>query len=159
MFLESKCNELYIPFEIARGNGRVSLRSRKGGGYFASVYGRVVIDGPQSLRSSFFSFEDYKLETVAQELLQTGKTISPDENKVAEIERLFVEDKKKLAEYNLQDAILVTEIFKKSGLIELSIRRSQLSGLLMDQLGMMTAAFDHFFPSQLSQKRICCSQC
>ena len=32
MFLESKCNELYIPFEIARGNGRVSLRSRKGGG-------------------------------------------------------------------------------------------------------------------------------
>ena len=152
MFLESKCNELYIPFEIARGNGRVSLRSRKGGGYFASVYGRVVIDGPQSLRSSFFSFEDYKLETVAQELLQTGKTISPDENKIAEIERLFVEDKKKLAEYNLQDAILVTEIFKKSGLIELSIKRSQLSGLLMDQLGMMTAAFDHFFLPNFHRK-------
>lgn len=144
MFLESKCNELYVPFEIARGNGRVSLRSRKGGGYFATVYGRVVIDGPQSLRSSFFTFEDYKLETVAQELLREGKTISPDENKVAEIERLFAEDKKKLAEYNLQDAVLVTDIFRKSGLIELSVRRSQLSGLLMDQLGMMTAAFDHF---------------
>ena len=54
-----------------------------------------MIDGPQSLRSSFFTFEDYKLETVAQELLQEGKTISPDEDKVAEIERLFVEDKKK----------------------------------------------------------------
>jgi DNA polymerase-2 len=152
MFLESKCNELYIPFEIARGNGRVSLRSRKGGGYFASVYGRVVIDGPQSLRSSFFTFEDYKLETVAQELLQEGKTITPDENKIAEIERLFVEDKVKLAEYNLQDAVLVTEIFKKSGLIELSVRRSQLSGLLMDQLGMMTAAFDHFFLPRLHRK-------
>lgn len=144
MFLETKCNELYIPFEIARGNGRVSLRSRKGGGYFASVYGRVIIDGPQSLRSSFFTFEDYKLETVAQELLREGKSISPDENKVAEIERLFIEDKRKLAEYNLQDAVLVTEIFRKAGLIELSVRRSQLSGLLMDQLGMMTAAFDHF---------------
>jgi DNA polymerase-2 len=152
MFLESKCNELYIPFEIARANGRVSLRSRKGGGYFASVYGRVIIDGPQSLRSSFFTFEDYKLETVAQELLREGKTITPDENKVAEIERLFVEDKKKLAEYNLQDAVLVTEIFKKSGLIELSIRRSQLSGLLMDQLGMMTAAFDHFYLPRLHRK-------
>jgi DNA polymerase II len=152
MFLESKCNELYIPFEIARGNGRVSLRSRKGGGYFASVYGRVVIDGPQSLRSSFFTFEDYKLETVAQELLQEGKKISPDENKVAEIERQFAENKKQLAEYNLQDAVLVTEIFKKSGLIELSIRRSQLSGLLMDQLGMMTAAFDHFFLPKLHRK-------
>ena len=152
MFLESKCNELYIPFDIARGNGRVSLRSRKGGGYFASVFGRVVIDGPQSLRSSFFTFEDYKLETVAQELLREGKTITPDENKVAEIERLFAEDKKKLAEYNLQDAVLVTEIFKKAGLIELSIRRSQLSGLLMDQLGMMTAAFDHFFLPRLHRR-------
>ena len=152
MFLEAKCNELYIPFELARRNGRVSLRSRKGGGYFASVYGRVVIDGPQSLRSSFFTFEDYKLETVAQELLQEGKTITPDENKVAEIERLFAEDKKKLAEYNLQDAVLVTEIFKKAGLIELSVRRSQLSGLLMDQLGMMTAAFDHFFLPRLHRR-------
>ncbi len=152
MFLENKCNEYFIPFEIARGNGRVSLRSRKGGGYFASVYGRVVIDGPQSLRSSFFTFEDYKLETVAQELLREGKVITPDEDKVAEIERLFAEDKKRLAEYNLKDAVLVTEIFKKAGLIELSIRRSQLSGLLMDQLGMMTAAFDHFFLPRLHRK-------
>ena len=152
MWLQNKCNELYIPFEIARGNGRVSLRSRKAGGYFASVYGRVVIDGPQALRSSFFTFEDYKLETVAQELLQEGKKISPDENKVAEIERQFAEDKKQLAEYNLQDAVLVTDIFKKSGLIDLSVRRSQISGLLMDQLGMMTAAFDHFFLPKLHRK-------
>jgi DNA polymerase-2 len=152
MFLENKCNEHYISFDIARGSGRVSLRSRKSGGYFASVYGRVVIDGPQSLRSSFFTFEDYKLETVAQELLREGKTITPDEDKVAEIERLFIEDKKKLAEYNLKDAVLVTDIFKKSGLIELSIRRSQLSGLLMDQLGMMTAAFDHFFLPRMHRK-------
>ncbi len=152
MFLESKCNEHYISFDIARGNGRVSLRSRKGGGFFASVYGRVVIDGPQSLRSSFFNFEDYKLETVAQELLREGKTITPDEDKVAEIERLFIEDKRKLAEYNLKDTVLVTEIFRKAGLIELSIRRSQLSGLLMDQLGMMTAAFDHFFLPRLHRK-------
>ncbi len=152
MFLERKCSEHYIPFDIARGNGRVSLRSRKGGGFFASVYGRVVIDGPQSLRSSFFTFEDYKLETVAQELLREGKVITPDEDKVAEIERLFKDDKKKLAEYNLKDTVLVTEIFRKAGLIELSVRRSQLSGLLMDQLGMMTAAFDHFFLPRLHRK-------
>jgi len=34
-------------------------------------------------------------------------------------------------------------------LIELSLSRSQLSGLLMDELGMMTAAFDHFFLPKL----------
>src|SRR5690606_22584506 len=58
-------------------------------------------------------------------------------------------DKIALAEYNLQDAVLVTDIFKKTGLIELSVRRAQISGLLMDQLGMMTAAFDHFYLPRL----------
>jgi DNA polymerase II len=149
MFLERRCNELHIPFLLARGNGRISLRSRKNGGYFASISGRIVIDGPPSLRAGFFTFEDYKLETVAQELLGTGKTITPEQDKLKEIEKLFKEDKAKLAEYNLQDAVLVTDIFKKTGLIELSIRRAQLSGLLMDQLGMMTAAFDHFFLPKL----------
>ncbi|MCL5028898.1 MAG: DNA polymerase II [Bacteroidetes bacterium] len=145
MFLERKFQEHNISFDLARGEGKVSLRNRKSGGYFAFIPGRIVIDGPPSLRSSFFSFEDYKLETVAQELLKTGKTIKPDKNKIHEIEKLFAEDKIKLAEYNLQDTVLVSEIFKKAGLIELSVRRAQLSGLLMDQLGMMTAAFDHFY--------------
>ncbi|GBD87713.1 DNA polymerase II [bacterium BMS3Abin03] len=149
MFLESKCNEYHIPFEIARANGRVSLRTRKPRGYFASITGRVVIDGPPALRSSFFTFEDYRLETVAQEFLAEGKTITADKNKVEEIERQFKEDKKSLIEYNLKDAVLVTDIFQKSALIELSVRRAQLSGLLMDQLGMMTAAFDHFYLPKL----------
>lgn len=149
MSLENKCRELNLSFDIARAEGRVSLRQRKPIGYFASVTGRVIIDGPQALRTSFFTFEDYRLETVAQELLAEGKTITADKDKVEEIERLFTEDKEKLAEYNLNDAVLVTNIFKKAGLIELSIRRSQLSGLLMDELGMMTAAFDHFFLPKL----------
>jgi DNA polymerase-2 len=149
MFLENKCNELMIPFDIARSSGRVSLRKRKPRGYFASVTGRVIIDGPVALRSSFYTFEDYRLETVAQELLAEGKTITPDQDKVEEIERLYKEDKAALAEYNLKDAILVTDIFKKAGLINLFIRRSQLSGLLMDELGMMTLAFDHFYLPKL----------
>ncbi len=90
---------------IARADGRVSLRQRKPSGYFASVTGRVIIDGPHALRTSFFTFEDYRLETVAQEMLAEGKTITQDQNKVEEIERLFIEDKAKLAEYNLNDAV------------------------------------------------------
>lgn len=149
MFLESKCSEHNIPFNIARNNGRVSLRARQPRGYFASITGRVVIDGPPALRSSFFTFEDFRLETVAREMLAEGKAIDSDKNKVEEIDRLFDEDKKLLAEYNLKDTLLVSDIFKKSGLIELSVRRAQLSGLLMDQLGMMTAAFDHFYLPKL----------
>ena len=149
LFLDNKCRELGISLDLARVNGKVSIRQRKPSGHFISITGRVVIDGPSMLRASFFNFEDFKLETVAQELLGTGKTITPDENKIEEIDRLFKEDKTSLAEYNLQDAILVTDIFKKTGLIELSVRRAQISGLLMDQLGMMTSAFDHFYLPRL----------
>ncbi|RPI74119.1 MAG: DNA polymerase II [Ignavibacteriales bacterium] len=151
-FLDNKCKELFIPFDIGRTRGKVSLRKGNQGNWFANITGRIVLDGPPSLRMSFFSFEDYKLETVARELLAMGKTISPEQNKVEEIERLFNEDKLKLAEYNLQDTILVYEIFKKAGLIELSVKRAQLSGMLMDRLGMMSAAFDHFMMPRIHKK-------
>lgn len=151
LFLDNKCRELGISLDIARANGRVSIRQRKPSGHYISLTGRVVIDGPAMLRASFFNFEDFKLETVAQELLGEGKTIAPDTKKVEEIERQFREDKISLAEYNLKDAVLVTDIFKKAGLIELSVRRAQISGLLMDQLGMMTAAFDHLYLPKLHQ--------
>ncbi len=149
LFLDNKCKELNINFDIGRNGGRVSIRRREPKGYFASLPGRVIIDGPTALRTSFFNFEDFKLETVAQELLGIGKTITPEENKVKEIERLFNEDKLALAEYNIQDAVLVAEILNKTGIIELYIKRAQLSGLLMDQLAMMTAAFDHFYLPRL----------
>ena len=149
LFLDNKCKELNINFDIGRNGGRVSIRRREPRGYFASLPGRVIIDGPTALRTSFFNFEDFKLETVAQELLGIGKTITPEENKVKEIERLFEEDKIALAEYNIQDAVLVTEILNKTGIIDLYIKRAQLSGLLMDQLAMMTAAFDHFYLPKL----------
>ncbi len=152
MFIESKCREFHIPFDIARGEGNVTLRSRRNGNYFANIPGRIVIDGPPALRMSFYSFEDYKLETVAQALLGTGKTITPEEDKIEEIERQFRDDKLSLAEYNLQDAVLVSSIFKKTGLLKLSITRIKLSGLLIDRLGMMTAAFDHFYLPRLHRQ-------
>jgi len=148
MFLEKKCREFNISFRIGRGDFPVTLRKRKSGRFFADIPGRIVMDGPVFLRSAFYTFDDYKLETVAQELLGEGKTITGQE-KPNEIERLFNEDKIKLAEYNLNDAVLVTDIFKKTGLIDLSAKRSKISGLFMDQLGMMTAAFDHFYLPKL----------
>lgn len=149
LFIDNKCKELNINFDFARGDGTASLRKIEQKGYYATVPGRVIIDGPTALRTSFFIFEDYKLETVAKELLGIGKTINSEENKVREIERLFKEDKLALAEYNIHDAILVTEIFKKTSIIDLLVKRSQLSGLLIDQLAMVSAAFDHFFLPKL----------
>jgi DNA polymerase-2 len=149
LFLDNKCKELNINFDIGRNGSRVTIRKRESRGYYASLPGRVIIDGPMALRTSFFNFEDYKLETVAQEILGVGKTITQEENKVKEIERLFEANKIGLAEYNIQDAVLVTEIFNKTGIIDLYVKRAQLSGLLIDQLAMMTAAFDHFYLPKL----------
>lgn len=149
LFLDNKCRQLKLNFEVGRNNGRGIIKERKAGGYYAFVPGRVVIDGPFALRSSFYSFEDFKLETVAQELLGNGKLLESEKDKIDEIENNFKNDKLKLAEYNLQDAILVSEIFAKTGLIDLSIKRAQLSGMLLDNLGTMTAAFDHFLLPRL----------
>jgi DNA polymerase-2 len=152
MFLENKYREHYIPFEIARSRGRVVLKKTRQSGYFASITGRVVIDGPQALRSSFFLLEDYRLESVAMEILGKGKTITSEMDKAAEIDRLFENDKTSLAKYNLNDTELVSEIFLKTSLIELSVKRAKLTGLPMNQLGMMTAAFDHFYLPRLHRE-------
>jgi DNA polymerase II len=156
MFLQAKAIEHGINFNLGRDDLAIVLRSRKAGSYFAYIPGRMVIDGPTTLRTSFYTFEDYRLETVAQELLGKGKLIT-SEDKVAEIEKLFQEDKAKLCEYNLNDSILVTEIFNKTGLIDLLVKRAQISGLLLDQLGMMSAAFDHFYLPKIHRAELVAS--
>lgn len=150
MFMERRANQLGVPFKLARGNNNVVIGTRRSGGYFADIPGRIVFDGPVILRSAFYSFEDYKLETVAQEILGKGKLLSFN-SKMEEIDELFEKDKKKLAEYNLLDAVLVSEIFEKTGIINQCIKRAQISGMFLNELGMMTKAFDHFYLPKLHQ--------
>lgn len=150
LFLRRKCEELGVEFKIARGNNDAVIDSRKSGGYFADIPGRVVFDGPIILRSSFHSYENYKLDTVAQEVLGKGKLLSFN-SKMEEIDELFQKDKEKLAEYNLVDAELVSQIFDKTGVIAQSIKRAQISGMFLNELGMMTKAFDHFYLPKLHE--------
>jgi len=150
--LEKRAKVRNVKFSIGRDNSISKITQRNPGRYFARISGRVVLDGPMTLRSAFYSFEDFKLETVAQELLGTGKTIESDSDKVKQINFLFENNKLKFAEYNLTDSILVSEIFSKVGIIDQLITRSKLSGLFIDQLGQMTAAFDHFYLPKLHKK-------
>ena len=151
-FLHRKFLAHGVPFSIGRGGGELRLSS-KGSKVFASLPGRVVVDGPSALRAAFHRFEDFKLETVARELLGRGKDIAEaGAGKVAEIERRFREDKRLLAKYNLLDCELVTEIFRKTRLMDLLVTKSQVSGLLIDKLGFSVAAFDHFLLPRLHQR-------
>ncbi len=143
-FLAEKCAALSIPFIIGRSSKPARIREKNRGLFDADIDGRIVIDGPQTLRTAFFRFEDYTLETVAMEVLGRGKDIRPQEDKIAEINRRFREDKKALARYNLEDAVLVTEIFRKTGIIDQLKTRSLITGLPMNRVGMSVAAFDFF---------------
>lgn len=143
MFLERKLTSLHMQFTIGRKNKKIRLDERKGVGFFANIFGRVVLDGPPVLRGAFYQFKNFKLETVASEILGTGKDINSDDGKVSEIQRRFKEDKIALAKYNLLDCTLVTDIFNKLGIFDLLISRVNISGLLLDRLSVSTAAFDH----------------
>jgi len=152
MFMEKKCRDLGLTLDLTRTDRPILLTEKPGAGYFATISGRVVIDGIPALRGAGYTFPNYKLETVAQELLGTGKLIASNENKVAEINRQFREDKASLARYNLEDCVLVTQLFDKVDLIPLLGKRCFYSGLLPDQLGIPNAALDHYYLPKLHRK-------
>ena len=144
LFLERKCTRFGVPFSIGRDRRATRIREVRKGIYRVEASGRIVIDGPPALRGAFYNFDNFRLETVASELLGTGKDIGEATDKVAEIERRFREDKVALARYNLLDCTLVSDIFHKTGLIDHLFKRAIISGLAMDRVGMSVAAFDHF---------------
>jgi DNA polymerase-2 len=153
MFLERKFIQYGVPFNFGRDGEKNRLVERKGMGYFATIPGRVVLDGPPVMRGAFYSFENFKLDTVASELLGVGKDITDSgASKVEEIERRFREDKESLAKYNLLDCTLVSDIFKKTELIELCVTRSRISGMNIDRLGSSTGAFDHLMLPLIHRK-------
>ena len=151
-FLQARCDELELAFAIGRGGGMLRL-AETAGRWNAHVPGRVVVDGIPALKGSFFDFENFRLETVAHAVLGEGKALTFERvDKQAEIDRLFRENKEKLAAYNLRDAELVNAIFDETGLVDLLVSRSLVSGMLLDRLGRSVAAFDHFFLPRLHRK-------
>jgi DNA polymerase II len=152
MFLEKKCAQHGVPFSLGRQGESPFLSEKRSGIYSALISGRLVIDGPPTLRAAFYKFDNYTLETVAHELLGRGKDIRPDKDKVAEIERRFREDKDALARYNLEDCILVTEIFSHTAILDQLVTRSLISGMGLDRISLSVASFDFFYLPRLHRK-------
>jgi len=153
-FLEKRCQALNIAFAFGRGGERATVlpAGGPGGTATARLPGRVVLDGIEALRAGFWSFESFELEHVAQSLLGRGKRIHTERDRVAEITRLYREDREKLIRYNVEDCVLVEEIFGKADLINFVMRRAELTGLTMDRLGGSVAAFDHLYLPRLHRR-------
>ena len=154
-FLKNKFKEHKIPFMLGRINQpcKIKIESNFFRDSKADFPGRIVLDGIQLLRMSFVDLDSYKLEDAAQTILKEGKLISYTEGKGEEIDRLFKEDKNKLKKYNLNDARLVTEILKKTKIIEMTIERSILTGMPMDRVNASIASLDSLYLRELKKRK------
>ena len=153
VFLRDRSRRLGIPLAIGRGSAPLRIAERRGSLPIADLQGRLVIDGPPALRGAHFKFSDWRLDTVGHELMGRRKEISArGTEKVEEIERRYREDKAAPARCNLDDAVLVTEIFRRTGVLEQLVTRSLITGLPVDQVHRSVAAFDRFFLPRLHRK-------
>jgi DNA polymerase-2 len=132
----------------ALGRSAEEIDIRRDGAYTresrAVLSGRVVLDGLALMRGAFMRLEDYKLETAAQAHLGRGKLMT-GEGRHAEIETAYRTDPARLVEYNLNDARLVTEILAKTGLVELAVNRSLLTGMPLDRVSAAIASVDSLY--------------
>ena len=151
-FLSDKYKQLHVPFLIGRDSKEAYVRIEEN--FMASsrafVPGRVVLDGIDLLRNTFYKLSDYKLDTAAQEFLGEKKLIG-NENKVKEIEDAYNNNPKKLVEYNLKDAELVYNILEKQELISLAIHRALLVGMPLDRVQASVASLDSLYLRELNQ--------
>ncbi|MAG37827.1 hypothetical protein CMI45_00360 [Candidatus Pacearchaeota archaeon] len=148
-----------IPFDIGRTNSPVRLRIESN--FFrsssADIQGRIVLDALNLIRDPFLkeapsikfaNFESYTLEDVSQTLLGKGKLLK-GKQRHEQIVSLYNSNKKQdhqtLADYNLLDCLLVSQILEKTKLIELAVDRSQLTGMPLDRLSGSIVAFDSLY--------------
>jgi DNA polymerase-2 len=150
-FIQRKCDELKVPFILGRNHQEVSWRhdQRSVNRSYVHAPGRCIIDGIEMLRQAQYNFDSFALDAVAEELLDRNKLIS-GEAKIYqgydhEIEYLFDQDKPALAAYNLEDCILVWDIFQQTELMDFAIQRSSLTGLLLDRMGGSVAGFENLY--------------
>ena len=119
--------------------------------YTVQFPGRVILDGIELLRAAFYRFESFSLEHVARQLLGAGKLLHGGD-RGAEISRQFREDKTSLAQYNLKDCELVSDIFETTAMLDFAVARSVMTGLNMDRMGGSVASFDNLYLPRLHRQ-------
>lgn len=148
-FIDQRCQVLGIRPAFGVNGENWNIRSSDNQGkYFASIPGRVALDGITLLKVGGYHFESYSLNNVSNEILDDGKLLHGSE-RWQEIERLHREDLDAFVAYNLQDCDLVMRIFEKLKLIELQQTRVDLTGIPFEQTGGSVAAFENLYLPRL----------
>ncbi|MDP3918302.1 MAG: DNA polymerase II, partial [Nanoarchaeota archaeon] len=144
--IKERCKKLEVPFILSRDKSPTKLNIRPG--FFetskATAKGRQIIDILNWIRSTT-KLNNYKLETVAQHFLGEGK-IDIDKNN---FETIWKKSPQELINYNLQDAQLVLDIIKKSGVLELNLKKSLLTGLMLSEVKGSISSLDSIYLKKL----------
>ncbi|MEM6160350.1 DNA polymerase II [Erwinia sp. P6884] len=145
--LQKHADRYGIPLRLGRHNEALEWREHgfKPGVFFAQATGRLIVDGIDALKSAFWNFSSFSLETVSRELLGEGKAIDNPWDRMQEIDKRFAENKPALAHYNLKDCELVTRIFQHTELMPFLLERATVNGLAVDRHGGSVAAFSHLY--------------
>ncbi len=146
-----------LPFGLGRSDEEAAyLPANAGRASRAVVPGRQVWDAVRIVRAAPEHYEDYTLETVAETVLGYGKRLqlAEGERRLEAIGRLAREDPEEFCRYCLQDARLVQEIFDKTGLIELTLRRCQLTGVAPDLAWTSIPAFEHLYIEAMHERGV-----
>lgn len=155
MVLRERFRQNKIPFILGRTNRECTLRLTDS--FFtdssANFSGRAIIDGIHLMKVSFLRLDDYKLNTAAKNILGEEKLLTSG-NKVKEIEELYENDPQKLVDYNLKDSQLVFDILRKSKVLDLSIKRSLLTGMQLDRVNASIASLDSLYLRELKERKL-----
>jgi len=153
--LERRFRASGLPFNLGRSNDDSWYREGDvWGGSRMVVYGRQVLDAMHLSRACLARFDDYRLDTVARAILGRGKTLSAgqEEDHADVILKTYEGDRAAFCEYCLEDSRLVRDILEAEGLIQLSLRRSVLTGLPLERAWGSVAAFDFLYISELRRR-------
>lgn len=153
--LKDQFRKYNIPFILGRTDRECTLRLTDS--FFtdssANFQGRAVIDGIHLMKVSFLRLDDYKLNTAAKTILGEEKLLTSD-NRGEEIEELYEKDPQKLVDYNLKDSELVYNILEKSNTLNLSIKRSLLTGMQLDRVNASIASLDSLYLRELKERKL-----
>ncbi|MDX2422309.1 MAG: DNA polymerase II [Amphritea sp.] len=154
--LQERAKRLQVPLNLGRDGSRIQVIQSANGKWFCRMAGRVVLDGIDTLKGATYQFESFSLEYVSHQMLDRGKLLGHqmDEglNRGEEIQQVYREDPRKLAEYNLEDCKLVWDIFEKAQLLHYLVERSRLTGLPLDKVGGSAASFDNQYLPRLHRQ-------
>jgi DNA polymerase-2 len=177
--LSERCAKLGIPFRMGRscdeakffpseqpgaaGSNVPSWRRRSSA---AVVPGRQVLDALRVIRSGSWGRtltgsggdggpSDFSLESVSRAVLGEGKTVaSSGDEKIAELDKLYAEDKVSFGKYCYRDAELALRILAKTGLFTLTVERALLTGVSLDKAWTSVVSFERIYGIELRKKGI-----